>query len=53
MGALGGKPSQNLEGQGHCFYGLTFPLSIVLGTKSEKLTKPSDVLQSDVGHESI
>ena len=54
MGTLGGKPLQYLEGRGSlCFHGLIFPLSIVLGAKSEKLTKPSDVLQSDVGPESI
>ena len=45
MGTLGGKPLQNLEGRGSlCFHGLIFLLSIVLGTKSERLTNPSDVL---------
>ena len=54
VGTLGGKPLQYLEGRESLyFHGLIFPLSIVLGTKSEKLTKPNDMLQSDVGPESI
>ena len=45
MGTLGGKPLQYLEGRGSlCSHGLMFLLSIVLSTKSEKLTNPSDVL---------
>ena len=46
MGTLGGRPLKYLEGRGsQCFLGLTFPLSIFQGTKSEKLTKPSEVVQ--------
>ena len=46
MGTLGEKPLQYLEGRGSlCFHGLIFPLSIVLSARSEKLTKPGDVLQ--------
>ena len=46
VGTLEGRPLQYLEGRGSLyFHGLIFPLSIVLGTKSKKLTKPSDVLQ--------
>ena len=42
------------RGQGvTVFSWVDFPLSIVLGTKPEILTKPSDVLQSGVGPESI
>ena len=44
-GNPGRKPLQYLEGRGSlCFHGLIFLLSIVLSTKSEKLTNPSDVL---------
>ena len=43
--SLCGKPLQYLEGRGSlCFHGLIFLLSIILSTKSEKLTNPSDVL---------
>ena len=45
VGILGGKPLQYLEGRGSlCFHGLIFLLSIVLSTKSERLTNPRDVL---------
>ena len=45
VGNLGGKPLQYLDGRGSmCFHGFIFLLSIVLRTKSEKLTNPSDVL---------
>ena len=44
VGTLGGKPLQCLEGRGSLSHGLIFLLSIVLSTKSERLTNPSDVL---------